>query len=146
MKVEATDVYGSIVRIYKLLHRKLSERMGNTSLTILDFWILKSLREGPKPMVELANSLYVTQAAVTNSVDRLEQGGLVSRSRDKRDRRVNIISITEKGEEFLAGIDAAYRQVASASLSELSPEEMAELSALLNKVLKGLLKATGEGE
>ncbi len=97
MKVEATDVYGSIVRIYKLLHRKLSERMGNTSLTILDFWILKSLREGPKPMVELANSLYVTQAAVTNSVDRLEQGGLVSRSRDKRDRRVNIISITEKG-------------------------------------------------
>ncbi|MGC8598015.1 MAG: MarR family winged helix-turn-helix transcriptional regulator [Thermocladium sp.] len=138
MSVDATDVYGSIVKIYKLLHRRLSEKMGNSSLTILDFWILKSLRDGAKPMVELANSLYVTQAAITNSVDRLEQNGFVTRSKDKRDRRINIISITGKGEEFLREIDVAYREIAAASLKELSSEELINLVGLLGKVLKGL--------
>lgn len=138
MSVDATDVYGSIVKIYKLLHRKLSEKMGNSSLTILDFWILKSLRDGAKPMVELANSLYVTQAAITNSVDRLEQNGFVTRSKDKRDRRINIISITGKGEEFLREIDVAYREIAAASLKKLSNEELNNLVGLLGKVLKGL--------
>jgi len=138
MSVDATDVYGSIVKIYKLLHRRLSEKMGNTSLTILDFWILKSLRDGAKPMVELANSLYVTQAAITNSVDRLEQNGFVTRSKDKRDRRINIISITGKGEEFLREIDVAYREIAIASFKELSSEDLFNLVVLLGKVLKGL--------
>jgi len=138
MSVDATDVYGSIVKIYKLLHRRLSEKMGNTSLTILDFWILKSLRDGAKPMVELANSLYVTQAAITNSVDRLEQNGFVTRSKDKRDRRINIISITGKGEEFLREKDVAYREIAIASLKELSSEDLFNLVVLLGKVLKGL--------
>ena len=55
---------------------------------------------------DLAESLYIRHHAAVGLVDRCERAGLVVRSQDPNDRRQVRVSLTEKGEEILAGLSA----------------------------------------
>ncbi|MGC8514690.1 MAG: MarR family winged helix-turn-helix transcriptional regulator [Thermoplasmata archaeon] len=56
--------------------------------------------EGPMPMAEVATLLMVTPGWITCLVDSLEEKGLVERIRNKQDRRIIDIKITEVGIEL----------------------------------------------
>ncbi len=59
--------------------------------------ILRFLMQyGPQSAIELSKRLYVTPSNMTGIIDRLETKGLISRTRQK-DRRVMDIHLTEKG-------------------------------------------------
>ncbi|MFH1243695.1 MAG: MarR family transcriptional regulator [Pseudomonadota bacterium] len=59
---------------------------------------LLALKEnGPLPPSQIAWHMMVQSSTVTGVVDRLEQKGLVSRSRNSLDRRVITINLTEAG-------------------------------------------------
>ena len=80
----------------------------------LDVWMsltltraqLKSLffisNQGSTNSKELSAALGVTPTNTTGIVDRLVKQGLISRSKDSRDRRMVILRATDKGEELLA--------------------------------------------
>lgn len=53
-------------------------------------------------MGEMAQQLGVTQGAVTQMATRLEKKGYLSRTKDARDKRVTIVTLTEKGRELCA--------------------------------------------
>ena len=46
---------------------------------------------------ELCNTTFKDKPSMTRLIDNLEKQGLVTRSSDARDRRINIIRLTEKG-------------------------------------------------
>lgn len=52
---------------------------------------------GPVTMGRLADALGVTQGVATRMVDRLMEKGMVDRWRDESDRRVVMVSTTERG-------------------------------------------------
>jgi len=86
-------------------------------LTVLDI-------EGPLPMRALAESLDVSQASATGIVDRMEQRGLVERSRDDEDRRVVRVALTAAGRQMVEGVAAERRERLARILDELTDEEL----------------------
>ncbi|GAA3000332.1 MarR family transcriptional regulator [Kitasatospora albolonga] len=94
---------------------------------------LKSLRE-PVPMRALAGRLGCDASNVTGIVDRLEGLGLAHREASAGDRRVKIVTITDKGLEVLEQVQ---RDMAKAhrAFASLSPEQRTALDGLCRQVL-----------
>ena len=57
--------------------------------------------EGPLPMTRVAETLVCSLPNATGMIDRMEERGLIERSRDDRDRRVVRVSITDAGRQVV---------------------------------------------
>ncbi len=84
----------------------------------------------------ISEKLGVTHAAVSQSLDKLVQMGLVSRTENPQDRRSKQVSLTPRGEAFLAE-SARSRQVWMDSLVEtFSPEEAERVADALRLLIE----------
>ncbi|NEK59926.1 MarR family transcriptional regulator [Geodermatophilus sabuli] len=104
-----------------------------------EFDVLAALRRAGAPHrqtpTELAGSLMLSPAAMTNRLDRLESAGLVTRDPNPASRRSLLVSLTDEG---LRVVDAAVTEhVANeeALLAALSPTQRAQLDAILRRLL-----------
>jgi DNA-binding MarR family transcriptional regulator len=97
--------------------------------------VLRILRGAgePLPCLEVAARLVTREPDITRLIDRLEQKGLVARSRTEHDRRVVLIAVTDAGRAILADLDQPLAELHKAQLGHLTPEEQAELNRLLVK-------------
>jgi len=104
-----------------------------TGLSMPQFSILMQLHHrGPCGMSGISEGYDITPAATSQLVDKLVQGGLMQRVEDPTDRRAKLLSLTEKGEEFVRrGIEERYRWVEELA-GKLSAEERAQVSAALD--------------
>lgn len=128
-------VFSDISKIYRALQRELNKRLDKIGLTYLDFWVLKALTEGPSTMVALSKRFYVTQSAITIAVDRLERNKLVKRERDRQDRRVIYVKITEEGlNAFHQGMEI-YEKLAKEVLEGIDEREIERAVMTLEKIL-----------
>ncbi len=83
-------------------------RLRGHNLTAVEA-LLTLAEQGSSDMTTLANRLGVSTASVTDIADRLVNDGLIQRGYSKTDRRVILLSITEKGRNTyseLTGRDA----------------------------------------
>ncbi len=135
---EKLQVISTIAKIHRAIQRELNRRLKDLNLTYLDFLVLRSTIEGPKPMVYIANRYYVTQATITSSVDKLENIGLVRRVRSSEDRRVVLIEITEKGKGIYEEGLKLYRELVEEIMKEIRDEEVLNLLDKLNMILSKL--------
>lgn len=82
--------------------RFYSKILTEKNLTIPQFSLLiLAADEGPLQMKDLADRLYISNASVTNLVDRLEKHKLLRRNPHPEDRRAFLIEVTEKGKEVI---------------------------------------------
>jgi DNA-binding MarR family transcriptional regulator len=72
-------------------------------------------------------------ALVVPAVDRLEDAGLVERTRDPSDRRRSRVKVTRKGATALARGDAIADRVVASVLHGLDDSDPAELTRLLER-------------
>ncbi|AXH16254.1 MarR family winged helix-turn-helix transcriptional regulator [Malaciobacter mytili] len=87
---------------------------------------------------EIASILGKNKTTISRSLKALEKKGFIKRVEIKEDKRVNIIELTQKGEEVLkesAKSVAQFRQNLSLNLQE---EEIKQLFSLLDKVYKNI--------
>lgn len=94
--------------------------------------VLRTLDE-PKPMREVARDMACNSSNLTGITDRLEQRELVRRTADPADRRVNLLVLTEQGRK-LRGQVLERMETPLQSMTELSDDELAELTRLLDKI------------
>ena len=85
---------------------------------------------------ELSKVLGIDTGLMTRLLDKLEQKGLLERSRSLEDRRVVNLTLTEKGGEISAQIPEIAPGVLNARLKHFNREEFKELGRLLNKFLE----------
>jgi DNA-binding MarR family transcriptional regulator len=71
---------------------------------------------------------------VTSLVDGLEKRGLAARTPDPADRRVILVSLTEKGEALMQQIDETSAQLADETFAQLPAEDRVALAKLLGKL------------
>lgn len=83
---------------------------------------------------QLAELLDIRPQSLTRALAELEEEGYIERSRDKADRRVMLLNITEKGIERHKKMHEARKQRAELVFGCLSEEEKEELIRLLNRV------------
>ena len=83
----------------------------------------------------IADTLGVDGASVVRLIDKLEDDGLVQRGFNPQDRRVRLISLTERGRERIAPFMCEARQFSRELLEELSPEELEAATSILGRLL-----------
>ena len=94
--------------------------------------------KGPKSQRDVAKRLRVEGATITRIIDILGAEGLVARTVDPKDRRINLIEISPKGEAVLKEIFAIYDEVRDAIVEGLSADEKRVLSSALDRMLARL--------
>jgi DNA-binding MarR family transcriptional regulator len=98
---------------------------------------LVHLEESPEgiPMNELANRILYSKSGFTRVVDRMEEEGLVHRTRTEHDRRTILIHLTNQGTETLEHARRYHRDGIQRHFSEhLTQADIKALTRALEKI------------
>lgn len=105
------------------------------NMTANDMHVIEAIGMGnPKNMTSVARSLMVTTGTLTISVNSLVKKGFVERTRSEEDRRVVLISLTEKGKEAFRSHQKFHDNMVEAITAELSTEEQEVLQKALSRL------------
>lgn len=91
-------------------------------------------------MSTLSTYLGLDNSTMTRLVGTLEKKGLIQREKGKEDRRVTLVSLTEKGEELAKEIDETIDTMGETVLSNISTERREQVHESLEAVLWSLTK------
>ncbi len=121
--------------------RDFKRCMDDTGLSFSQLMILMRLYHGSKSGVsEIGGKLGITNAAASQSIDRLVNLGLIERNEDPFDRRAKQLALTRKGEALIQKSVQARCQWVEELTEALTPEQQRlTLSALtlLTKAARG---------
>ncbi|CAM7685848.1 MAG: MarR family transcriptional regulator [Enterobacteriaceae bacterium] len=139
MEKNQTDLWFSFVRVHRLMIREVESRLAAAKLPAYAWydvlWGLESGQGGTRRMHELADALAIERYNLTRLVDRLEQEGLVERTRSPEDGRAAYATITKEGRALRKKMWKVYESaVAELFLSQFSPDEQSTFSAALDQV------------
>jgi DNA-binding MarR family transcriptional regulator len=116
------------------LQRELARTYG---VALGDLRALRLLRDlGTVPIGHLGAALQVRPSSATSLADRLEGAGLVERSADPSDRRVTLLSLTERAADALGDRALVEGSGLVARLERLPPGERLQLASLLESLLQ----------
>jgi len=117
----------AIARLARLLRQQDQSGFGPTLVAAL----ATIERHGPITLGELAGREQVAPPTITKVVEKLEANGLVTRTTDVADRRVNRVALTPKGTKQLAVYRTRRTEWLASRLRDLSPGEHEQLVAAL---------------
>jgi DNA-binding MarR family transcriptional regulator len=100
--------------------------------------LLALYENGPLPPSQIAKHIMVKSSTVTGIIDRLEQKGLVIRSRTSRDRRVITVELTESGRNLAENAPPPIQQKVLEGLERLPQGEMEKIVLGLNMLTRML--------
>ncbi len=89
---------------------------------------------------ELERFLRVRPSTVNGLVDRLEEKGLLVRTVSSNDARSKVLRLTEAGRQQQKNLESGIRETEQIMSSGFSEEELAQLRALLGRVIENLEK------
>ena len=110
-----------------LLTRLLVRQLGG-ELSRTEIGLLKTLGGGSRRITELAELEGLAQPTITILIKRLDERGLVARTRQSGDARVVLVSLTESGNAALEDYRAKLRAVLGGHLTEISDEQVEALA------------------
>ncbi|WP_229680212.1 MarR family winged helix-turn-helix transcriptional regulator [Saccharopolyspora thermophila] len=114
---------------------KFAERVSALDLTPPQVGVLRMIAGQPGlSQQNLAERLGMLPSKVVAFVDELEGRSLVTRTRSTRDRRVYELTLTEEGTELMAEIRSVAAEHEADFCRALTPDEHAQLRALLTRV------------
>lgn len=131
-------VIGRLSRLDKLIRPLLDDVFADHGLESWEFDVLATLFRCGEPHQltpgQLLESTMVTSGAMTNRLDRLEQRGLVTRTKSPDDGRQVLVSLTTTGRST---VDAAVTDHASNErriVEALGPRQQQQLVGLLRQL------------
>lgn|SRR5690554_2784005 len=120
-----------------LLEERNLKTRGLKNLTMTEVHIIEAIKKVEYPsMGEVAAKLMVTIGTLSTSINRLVQKGYVKSTRSEKDRRVVLLSLTEKGEEVFQIHESFHEKMINKVLehSHLNDDEL--LISSLHKLLE----------
>lgn len=121
----------------QLMDNTVSEWMADSAASPARFQILAQLwaaKGRGLPQKEIAAAMGVTRATVSGLMAALERDGLVTSTVASDDRRSLLASLTRKGETTVERAIETCRGRLRTALITFSPEELATLTGLLERV------------
>ena len=88
----------------------------------------------PKNMSTVAKAVSVTTGTLTIAINHLVKKGYVERTRSEEDRRVVLVSLSEKGEKAFLHHKIFHEKMVMAVLDDLNPKETKDLTRALLKL------------
>lgn len=98
--------------------------------------LLAALSEyGPMSQVNLGRRSSIYTSDLVATINELAEGAYVERTPDQEDRRRNVITITDAGEQRLRWLDRQIEDIQENLLAPLGASERAELKRLLARMV-----------
>jgi DNA-binding MarR family transcriptional regulator len=108
-------------------------------ITPQKFLLLNRLLQLKKCKVnDLSHELNLSSGATTLALNRLEEEGLILRTRDEEDRRIVWVELTGKGRALILRLVEKRQQVWEKMMCALTPEEEQELFRIMEKMINQL--------
>jgi DNA-binding MarR family transcriptional regulator len=124
-----------VVVTARLFDRQLAMRLRRHNVPIgqwpflLFLWANEDLSQR-----DLSRLMAIEESTVTNTIDRMERDGLISRMRTPDNRRRNQLRLTERGRELMNALLPEAMQVVKTATVGMSEMEIGFLTSLLGKV------------
>ncbi len=104
-------------------------------VTINDIHVIEAIgMDEQKNMTTVAKSLHVTTGTLTISINSLVKKNYVERVRSEEDRRVVLVSLTEKGKKAFLHHRQFHDKLVNEIVEQLSDEEKHVLEKALNRI------------
>src|ERR1700752_3948253 len=113
-----------LVRTADVLSRRLFLVLKSEDLSSNQYNVLRILRGAPEglPCGEIGSRMITRDPDITRLLDRLEKRGLISRSRENKDRRLVLTRISAEGLKLLARLDEPVQEAHREQLGHLGKE------------------------
>jgi MarR family transcriptional regulator, 2-MHQ and catechol-resistance regulon repressor len=100
-----------------------------------DFRVLEVLlHKGPMPVNVIGPKVDLNSGSVSVAVERLYKKGLVSRVESESDRRVRVVSLTEKGRRVFVPIFRQHAALIKRAFQDVSPAEQHQMEEVLKRI------------
>ena len=134
------EAYLALLRTADTLQSSMESKFKEFGLTGTQYNALRILRgAGPDglPCSEIGERMITHDPDITRLLDRLEQRGLVERTRDQHDRRVIYGKINAAGLKLLREMDGPVEKYGRDLLRHVSQADLRRLIDLLERVRRG---------
>ena len=138
-------IYGNAL-VYTAMYNVIGTYLKKYHLTPEEMNALMIIKHQGKAkglaQVDIGRRLMVNAHNMTRLLQRLEKQGLIERKGHKKDGRVTLVRIANKGSKLLDQVWPGYDARVRSSVQGLSPKEQKTLSYLLQKWLGTLVNKT----
>jgi len=140
---EHRQLLGTLMHEISLMNARLfNRRVKEVGLTRTQWQVLYMLyKEGRQSQTTIANTLMMAKPPLGKVVDRLEEGGWVTRCDDKNDRRAKLVCLTPKIKPMLGSLENLVEDIGGIATKGMSLEEQEALFRLLKLVHTNLAEA-----
>lgn len=138
---KAEKIIEYIEKVNDLIHKKHHDLAVKHNLTVDQFHLLLYLsRKAQPPTVgQIAQIFNNASNTMSEKLTRIEEKGLIKRRKDKKDRRISRIVITEKGKELIKSISyLAGKQFIFSSITNMRDESVDNLLRSLEELISHL--------
>jgi DNA-binding MarR family transcriptional regulator len=122
-----------LLRTTDLLTRGADRVLKVEDLSLTQYNVLRILRGAPQglPCGEIARRMITRDPDVTRLLDRMEKRGLISRSRESRDRRLVLARIAPEGLKVVNRLDEPVQEMHRKQLGHMGKDRLRALAELL---------------
>lgn len=121
--------------------------MYESGLTFPQIIVMYALTwEGPQPISTLAQTLRLSLAATSQLVDRLVEGEYVGREEHPEDRRVRLVRLRSRGNQFMDRLNEIRRRELNEAFDRLPPKVRGRLTDVLREAVESLGRASVSGK
>lgn len=129
------EVLVSLFRNINLIEERAICTGDYKDVTANDMHVIEAIdMGGAKNMTSVAKALGVTTGTLTIAINSLVKKGYVDRVRSEEDRRVVLISLSEKGKRAFLHHQQFHEKMINVIIGELSEEEQVVLEKALTKL------------
>ena len=124
--------------------RAFDDALGKAGGSLPVWLILLNLKvRKPGTQRELAAAIGIREATLTHHLTAMDADGLVTRTRDAANRRIQVVTLTEKGDQAFLALRAAAIAFDARLRAGLDDADLATLAALLTRLSANVATPAG---
>jgi MarR family transcriptional regulator, transcriptional regulator for hemolysin len=126
--------------------RAFDEALAQVGGSLPVWLILLNLKiRRPGTQRELADAVGIREATLTHHLNAMDADGLITRARDEANRRVHIVTLTEKGDRLFLALRAAAMAFDAKLRTGLADGDLATLETLLTRLSANVAAPAEDG-
>jgi|GEM_PF-103524 DNA-binding MarR family transcriptional regulator len=131
------DIFDNLRRVYQVINEQSKKAKKQTGITGPQLWAIKMIAESsPVQVSELAHKMYLHPATVVGILNRLEEQGLVLRTRTREDRRIVDVNLTPEGKALVVRAPEVAQGLLAAGLEVLPTAGLLDIASALDELVQ----------
>jgi DNA-binding MarR family transcriptional regulator len=136
---EVGQMVQKLVRIFQLFERDQIKVHGFTSSQC--YAMLEILKFGSLTMNELSEKMNLDSSTMTRVIDKLVRDEFIHRDKDASDRRIVVVSLTDKGSKAAKELNSSVNEYYKKIIKNIPEGEVLDIVGSVAKLLKAFEKA-----